>query len=566
MAGRASRKMMTEADEKILDCLHTRQSFLIDAGAGSGKTSSLIRALDFIRGPDRSSVIGEGQRVACITFTNVAKNEIIERTEHDPLFVVSTIHDFLWASIKNFQKELRPALLAFNDRLPASSRRKQDQEELAEALKTVPTIAYSDRGANFLEGRIFHDDLLGVAHIMFHDHPLLSKVVAARFPFIFVDEYQDTDPLVVSALLDHLLKTEHPPLIGFFGDKMQNIYSGGVGELSADQQAQLVQIKKEENYRCSKAVIDVLNKVRTDIQQEPAGANLPGGAVYVSLTGTAPDADIAELAVQKAQDVFGWSVQGELKVLFLTHRLIARKAGYADLLAAFASRGSFTQDKFQSGEDPIAAFFLKKVEPFITAWREGRVGRAISSLKERPIPIAGAAEKARVKAALDDLIKLIDAGGTIEAILMHLRAAQLVTLLDDLEAAVAGPVVAAEAGSPEAAHQAFLDLLLAVPYLEVSRYRAVLENSMPFSTKHGVKGDEFQNVIVVLDDAGANWNQYSFGKLLAGTDTSESRERRTRHLFYVCCSRAKDKLIVADLGVGAHAKIEALFGASAVAM
>ena len=111
-----------------------------------------------------------------------------------------------------------------------------------------------------------------------------------------------------------------------------------------------------------------------------------------------------------------------------------------------------------------------------------------------------------------------------------------------------------------------LDLLLAVPYLEVSRYRAVLENSMPFSTKHGVKGDEFQNVIVVLDDAGANWNQYSFGKLLAGTDTSESRERRTRHLFYVCCSRAKDKLIVAVLGVGAQAKIEALFGASAVAM
>jgi DNA helicase-2/ATP-dependent DNA helicase PcrA len=558
--------MMTEADEKILECLNARQSFLIDAGAGSGKTSSLIRALDFIRGPDRSSVIGEGQRVACITFTNVAKNEIIERTEHDPLFVVSTIHDFLWASIKNFQKELKSALLAFNDRLLASSRRKQVQEELAEALKTVSTVVYSDRGANFLEGRIFHDDLLGVAHIMFHDYPLLSKVVAARFPFIFVDEYQDTDPLVVSTLLDHLLKTEHPPLIGFFGDKMQNIYSGGVGELSTDQQAQLVQIKKEENYRCSKAVIDVLNKVRTDIQQEPAGANLPGGAVYVSLTSAAPDADIAKLAVQKAQDVFGWNVQGELKVLFLTHRLIARKAGYADLLAAFGSQGSFTQDKFQSGEDPIAAFFVRKVEPFITAWREGRVGRAISSLKERPIPIAGAAEKARVKAALDDLIVLIDAGGTIEAILKHLRAAQLVTLLDDLEAAVAGPVVAAEAGSPEAAHQAFLGLLLAVPYLEVSRYRAVLENSMPFSTKHGVKGDEFQNVIVVLDDAGANWNQYSFGKLLAGTDTSESRERRTRNLFYVCCSRAKDKLIVADLGAGAQAKIEALFGAGAVAM
>ncbi|MBI1206826.1 MAG: AAA family ATPase [Azospirillum sp.] len=558
--------MMTEADEKILECLKARQSFLIDAGAGSGKTSSLIRALDFIRGPDRSSVMGEGQRVACITFTNVAKNEIIERTEHDPLFIVSTIHDFLWASIKPFQKELKHALLAFNNSLPATSRKKQSQAELEEALKNVPTIVYSDRGANFLEGRIFHDDLLGVAHIMFRNQPLLSKVVAARFPFIFVDEYQDTDPLVITTILDHLLKTDQPPLIGFFGDKMQSIYPGGVGELSAEQQALLVQIKKEENYRCSTAVIDLLNKIRTDIQQQPAGANLPGGAGYVSLVGVDPDADLAALAVQKAHDAFGWDVQGELKVLFLTHRLIARKAGYAGLWAAYHSQGGFTQDRFQSGVDPIAFFFVNRVEPFILAWREGRVGRAISCLKERQIPIAGTVEKARVKAALDELIALIDIGGTIEAVLKHLREAQLVTLLDDLESAIMVPVVPADPGTPEAAHQAFMALLLTVPYVEVSRYRAVLESSMPFSTKHGVKGDEFQNVIVILDDAGANWNQYSFGKLLAGTDTSQSREKRTRNLFYVCCSRAKDKLIVADLAAGAQAKIEALFGVGAVAM
>lgn len=566
MAGRASGKIMTEADEKILECLKARQSFLIDAGAGSGKTSSLIRALDFIRGPDRSSVMGEGQRVACITFTNVAKNEIIERTEHDPLFIVSTIHDFLWASIKPFQKELKHALLAFNNSLPATSRKKQSQAELEEALKNVPTIVYSDRGANFLEGRIFHDDLLGVAHIMFRNQPLLSKVVAARFPFIFVDEYQDTDPLVITTILDHLLKTDQPPLIGFFGDKMQSIYPGGVGELSAEQQALLVQIKKEENYRCSTAVIDLLNKIRTDIQQQPAGANLPGGAGYVSLVGVDPDADLAALAVQKAHDAFGWDVQGELKVLFLTHRLIARKAGYAGLWAAYHSQGGFTQDRFQSGVDPIAFFFVNRVEPFILAWREGRVGRAISCLKERQIPIAGTVEKARVKAALDELIALIDIGGTIEAVLKHLREAQLVTLLDDLESAIMVPVVPADPGTPEAAHQAFMALLLTVPYVEVSRYRAVLESSMPFSTKHGVKGDEFQNVIVILDDAGANWNQYSFGKLLAGTDTSQSREKRTRNLFYVCCSRAKDKLIVADLAAGAQAKIEALFGVGAVAM
>ncbi len=557
---------MTDADAKILECLKARRSFLIDAGAGSGKTSSLIRALDYLRGADRSKAVTDSQRVACITFTNVAKNEIIERTEHDSLFVVSTIHDFLWAAIKSFQKELKPALMSFNTSLSNRSRRKQDETELEQALKNVSGISYSDRGANFMEGRIFHDDLLGVAHVMFSNHPMLSKVVAARFPFIFVDEYQDTDPLVVSVLLDHLVKTDVPPLFGFFGDKMQSIYTGGVGELSPDHQSMLVQIKKKENYRCSKAVINLLNNVRTDIKQEPAGNNLPGEAVYVSLAGIASNADMTALAVEKAQAKFGWELEGELKVLFLTHRLIARKAGYEALWTAYNERSGFARDRFQSGEDPIAAFFINRVEPIMESWRQGKVGRTISLISDRPKPIAAQAEKSRVKAALNDLIALVDNHATVEAVLKHLQVVELVPLLDELEVGISGKLEHAEDGTPEAEHQAFMAKLLAIPYIEISNYRAVLQNDLPYSTKHGVKGDEFQNVLVILDDVGANWNQYSFGKLLTGTDTSEGRTKRSRNLFYVCCSRAKDKLIVADLGATEQAKIEALFGAEAVAM
>src|SRR5690606_33524309 len=112
-------------------------------------------------------------------------------------------------------------------------------------------------------------------------HPMLSKVVAARYPFIFVDEYQDTSPLVISVLMDCLIRSPKPPLVGFFGDKAQSIYSDGVGELPADQQALLEPIKKEENYRCSKAVIKILNRIRSDIEQNPAGENADGAAVYV---------------------------------------------------------------------------------------------------------------------------------------------------------------------------------------------------------------------------------------------------------------------------------------------
>ena len=557
---------MTEADGKILACLKERRSFLIDAGAGSGKTTSLIRALDYVRGPNRKSCVMEGQRVACITFTNVAKNEIAERTDHDTLFEVSTIHDFLWGAIKAFQKELKPALLAFNAELPHTSRRKKDQSELEAALKNAPTVSYSDRGANFLEGRIYHDDLLGVAHVMFRSHPMLARLIAARYPFIFVDEYQDTDPAVVEILIDHLHKAHPQPLIGFFGDKVQSIYPGGVGELSADQQAQLEIIQKEENYRCSMAVIDVLNKVRTDIRQEPSGKNLEGRAVYVNLAGMDPAADITDAALTKAREAFGIDLSGkELKVLFLTHRLIARKAGYEGLWTAYNARSSFAKDNFQSGNDPIANFLSGTVAATVEQWREGKTGATIRTLKRSGTTLASAEQKAKTKAALNTLANLAETA-SVGDVLRHIQTSGLLVILDDLAEGLAGNYPEAEQDSFEERYQSFIETLLALPFREISIYRAVSESHLPFTTKHGVKGDEFDNVLVILDDAGANWNQYSFGNLLADNETNANRLIRTRNLFYVCCSRAKDTLVVAHMGDGNRAKMEELFGTDRVAI
>ncbi|KZD12392.1 DNA helicase II [Oceanibaculum pacificum] len=556
--------MMTPADEKILECLKGRKSFLLDAGAGSGKTSSLIRALDHIRGPERKALLRDGQHVACITFTNVAKNEILERTDHDPLFKVTTIHDFLWDAVQSFQKELRESLIVFNSELPTRSRRRVDEADLALAIKDKPTISYSDRGANFLEGRIYHDDLLGVAEVMFRSHPMLAKIVAARYPFIFVDEYQDTHEMVISILMDHLIKVKAPPLIGFFGDKVQSIYPDGVGELSADHQAALVAIKKEENYRCSKTVIDVLNKIRDDIKQVPSGNNVKGAAVYVSLTGTTPEADITQAALNKAKADLGIEIDGELKVLFLTHRLIARKAGYEALWNAYNERGGFAKDSFQAGDDPIASFLIKKVDMVIEAWRAGKVGRAISLLNDRKKPFASRDEKAKVKDALDELLKLADNGSSICDVLRHIEKTGLLPLLDDFHLALAGKFESAEEGSSAAKHQTLVETLMDIPYQEISIYRAVLQSNLPYSTKHGVKGDQFKNVLVILDDTGANWSQYSFGNLLEGTDSSNSRLQRSRNLFYVCCSRAQDTLIVANLGHSDKTKLDALFGVGSV--
>ena len=557
---------MTAADNKIRECLDKRQSFLLDAGAGSGKTYSLIKALNYIRGGVRSELVKNSQKVACITFTNVAKDEIIERTAHDPLFEVSTIHDFVWSVIKSFQKELKIAVATLNENLPNSSRRKHDTSELLPALEKCERIEYSDLGANYLEGRIFHDDLLEIALIMFQSHAMLSRIVATRYPFILVDEYQDTSDKVISILLSHVQEIETPPVIGFFGDKWQSIYPNVVGEIPTALREGLVSIQKEENYRCSVAVISLLNTIRTDIEQKPAANNLPGSAVYVNLGGI----DDVDNAISKARkivrDEFGWSnVGSDAKILFLTHRLISRRAGYEELWTAYRDRGVFYRDRFQSGEDEILRYFCEKCEPLIDAWRLGRAGKAVSVLSEKMSLIACSKEKKRVSEALDQLVKISNNNVTIEEILSHLNETRLIPLLDELELWMKRFLKHNNEGEEEEEDErerSFFEKLFKVPYKQIRAYQDILAQNLPYSTKHGVKGAEFDTVFVVLDDAGANWNQYSFGNFLAGSDTRQSRFERTRNLFYVCCSRSKDKLAVIDLGSasGKEDAIRCIFG------
>ena len=68
-----------------------------------------------------------------------------------------------------------------------------------------------------------------------------------------------------------------------------------------------------------------------------------------------------------------------------------------------------------------------------------------------------------------------------------------------------------------------------------------------FSTEHGVKGEEYDNVIFVIS---RGWNQYQFDKYapMITKDVSvpkgkEASYERNRNLFYVCCSRAKKRLV-----------------------
>jgi len=96
---------------------------------------------------------------------------------------------------------------------------------------------------------------------------------------------------------------------------------------------------------------------------------------------------------------------------------------------------------------------------------------------------------------------------------------------------------------------------LACPAKQLRSYQAYVNEESPFSTQQGVKGAEFDRVLVVLDDEEGTHFQFSYEKYLGLKELSardkktlqdggETGVERTRRLFYVCCTRARQDLVV----------------------
>jgi DNA helicase-2/ATP-dependent DNA helicase PcrA len=564
------------ADERIAECLAESRSFVLDAGAGAGKTYSLVEGLKQLCAPPVAERLRrDGQQIACITYTNVAKDQVIERIKGNSLVRVSTIHDFLWSTLQPHQQALRQALLELNAALPAGSTRRVDPAELEAMVAAQFEVKYSDRGSKFLQGRIYHDDLLSIARIAYARYSKLSRIVASRYPVIFIDEYQDTSEAVIDVLLRRMLPLVGDSLVlGFFGDKMQNIYHQGehkgIGELPAELAAPLEVIVKRENRRCSLRVMDVLNKIRTDITQVPGNNNAQGDVAYIRVATGADEAGL-QRARDLLADTLNWDLAGSrTRELYLTHRLIARKAGFADLLQAFTDRGAFAKEALTDGSDRRISFFLDKVEPLALAWKNEQIGETLGRLHGAGHRLGSRAAKSGVREALDTLMAK-RAAGTVREVLETIRDRQIFPLTDDLALRLANtqPILTADmddaAKEREQLDATLYAAFLGLPYQQVAAFARFYMTSTPFSTKHGVKGDEFDTVLVVLDDAGAAWNFYSFDKYLSGADETANpgRAKRSRNVFYVCCSRARQRLAVIDLAGASAAKAErmrALFG------
>ncbi|MFZ7093747.1 UvrD-helicase domain-containing protein [Primorskyibacter sp. 2E233] len=323
--------------DRIAELVTNGENFVLQGGAGSGKTESLKRLVQ------KLLEVNPGLRIACITHTNKAAEEISDRIPGD--IFVSTVHSFFGQVISPFKRSIQqafPKIFELDVFVPLGVDRYNDDEKLwkkeehnrfkkahgqlenrrrsvlgeettkvatkpeydkqpdtynaqlngwiedlnkeirDKAVMRQPNEFYYNDTAfnNFNDPSYGHDGLIALACHILEDLPLLGKIVSDRYDCIFIDEYQDTSADVVRVLLRCLPK-DGKTVIGLFGDSEQAIYSDGIGSAQSHIDAkELTLVVKEDNYRCSPQVIKFSNKLRTDgLSQEVALKSFDNGTL-----------------------------------------------------------------------------------------------------------------------------------------------------------------------------------------------------------------------------------------------------------------------------------------------
>lgn len=535
-----------ETIAKVFQCIDTQQSFLLEAGAGAGKTYSLVEALKHVCKTKGKQLAKQNQQVACITFTNVASNEIEARTDHNPVIYSSTIHSFCWLAISRFQSSLRTEI----QKLPTW------QERLAEIGGELGsrTVEYTLGYPKIEETTAFlhHNDVISLT-VALLNNPKFCQLLASRFPIIFIDEYQDTDKEFASSLCQNFLKPEAPELlIGFFGDHWQKIYGNGCGTIESGS---ITRIYKGANFRSVPAVVEVLNRIRPELKQLVADP-VAQGTVSVFHTNEWKGmrrseshwkndlpADAAHAYLDRTIDALakqGWdfTTPETSKILMLTHRTLATEQGYDQLLSLFSSK----TEALIKAEDPDIAFFKEIIEPACMAYSKKTFGDMFSITHGGSPAIRSKKDKEILAKEMDGLVKVRHAGN-IGDVLEYARtmSLQFPNAIDRREKSLQEHK-SSEEGDKDLVK--WMDDFRSTPYQQVIALFKFIEGYTPFSTKHGVKGAEFENVLVVI---GRGWNQYDFNAMLEfaeGKIPSAKQDfyERNRNLFYVACSRPKTNL------------------------
>lgn len=522
-------------DAQIISVLQQGKNFRVEAGAGSGKTYSLNKVIEWIQDNKWNEYRRRNQNVVCITYTNAAVDVIKERLSSDSFILPSTIHSFAWNAIKQYQSFLLKIIEENENLQPIEG----DFSKIVQVQYTLGH-RYQENGVLYL----FHEDVIILFSALL-DNAKFRRMFTDRFPLILIDEYQDSFKPIMDKLIEYFIAKETGPQFGFFGDAWQTIYQSNkaCGLIEHDN---IVEIKKVSNFRSAKRIVDLLNDIRPELPQVSAIDDFAGEVVVVTcddyvgerrtdrnFKGDLPTEELKERLTNLKEHIKKKHIPDNesLKVLMITHKVLASQQGYEKLL-------DIIDNGLRDKEDIFLMFFMEMIEPIYRALEETDMQLLFDTLKLKRYPIQTKADKEKWKVFYEKLSQ-VRKQKTVDVLKVVIESG-LISVPPNISAYYDMYFTEPDLCYCNTTIKEFLDL-------EYGQFLAAINFLYPeadFSTEHGVKGEEYDNVIFVISKG---WNQYQFETYAPMIKNGYPQDKeasyiRNRNLFYVCCSRPKKRL------------------------
>ncbi|NLR46307.1 UvrD-helicase domain-containing protein [Priestia megaterium] len=291
-----------EVFRKNIACTPLTDSTVVQAGPGSGKTTLLVERLKYIIKHNTNPL----SNVACITYTNAAKDEIMlrlhggEQKLSTELFI-GTIHSFLLDFVikpyshlihkDNQTYKLAPMGFARGHKREIGLMMNCPLHSINEGIfrafesigfdeqghpycyanKIPPEVALEWKQLIWRKGYIDQQDVIYMSYLILKNKQHICNALSARFPYLLVDEYQDVT--FYQEKIFSLFKNS-----SFFcvGDTNQSIYSftGAKPEIFQEKwkNKEYKNYTLSNNFRSTAHIVKFSN-YKTKITQIEAGLN-----------------------------------------------------------------------------------------------------------------------------------------------------------------------------------------------------------------------------------------------------------------------------------------------------
>jgi DNA helicase-2/ATP-dependent DNA helicase PcrA len=577
------------------------KSFFLYAGAGSGKTRSLVTALETFSQNHGSRFYKNGHQIAVITYTNAACDEITERVAShskngETLFRICTIHSFCWLLIQNFHSNIREYLLeeipteiteiSEKERKGRASKASLDRQRKIKSLKerlewlsVSRKFTYNPNGNDFGQASLSHSEVLKITANFILNKPIMKAIIVKKFPYVLIDESQDTNKDLIDAFFHLEEEKKGEFALGLLGDQMQRIYLDGKERLADSIPERWVKPEKELNHRCPQRIIQLSNSLRSiaDGQCQKARDDSDQGLVriFIAPTNTQDKHELEKKIMHEMKKMTGdelWVTGGNyVKSLTLEHHMAAKRMGFLELFTALDGHSSLTTG-LRDGSLPGLRFFSEVIEPVVQAYNAHNRFELMALCRKHSLLLKQDAIASRmnnesealedplrdIREAIDDLVYCVNnENATFEDVLKTVDKTDVFPIPNSLRPFIVDLKAESidnndEEDDEKTSLTAWRDFLES-PYKQIQPYARYIGDTGEFDTHQGVKGREFDRVFVVIDDNEARGFLFSYEKLLgakpaSASDTKnisegkESSQDRTLRLLYVTCTRAEKSL------------------------